>query len=255
MTQPHTLQLYPAIDLRGGRCVRLYQGDYGKETVYGDDPVAQARVFADAGAAWIHMVDLDAARTGEPTNRDAIARVVKAVGVPVQVGGGVRNRAAAEALFELGVERVVIGTAALDDPDFVRTLAKRRRVAVGLDVRGREVAVRGWLEGSGRDLHEVATEFAESGVDAVIVTQIARDGTLEGPDLEGLGDLLAATELPVIASGGVGVVEHLRQLAALRGGGRSLRGAIVGRALYDGRFTVNEALLATGEKAGGQLAQ
>lgn len=243
------MQLYPAIDLRGGRCVRLYQGDYAKETVYGDDPVGQAEVFAAAGAAWIHVVDLDAARTGDPSNRDAIARVVRAVSVPVQVGGGVRNHAAAEALFDLGVARVVIGTAALEDPAFVRTLAGRRRVAVGLDVRGREVAVRGWLEGSGRDLHEVASEFEDAGVDAVIVTQIARDGTLEGPDLDGLGALLEATTLPVIASGGVGVAEHLRQLAALRGAGRSLCGAIVGRALYDGRFTVTEALLATGERA------
>jgi phosphoribosylformimino-5-aminoimidazole carboxamide ribotide isomerase len=245
------MDLFPAIDLRGGRCVRLYQGDYGRETVYGDDPVAQARGFEAAGAPWIHVVDLDAARTGEPVNRPVIAAITAAVGVPVQVGGGVRDDAAAEALFAIGVTRVVVGTAALEDPAFVRRLAARRGVAVGLDVKGREVAVRGWVEGSGRDLFAVAEEFAEAGVDALVVTQIARDGTLEGPDVEAYRELLELSPIPVIASGGVGELAHLRQLAALVGGhGRRLAGAIVGRALYERRFTVAAAIAATRGEGG-----
>ena len=240
------MQLYPAIDLRDGKCVRLYQGDYAKETIYGDDPVAQARTFAEAGAPWIHVVDLDGARTGEASNRAVIARIAAAVDVPLQVGGGVRSRDAAQALFDAGVTRVVIGTAALETPALVRELSADHRVAVGLDVRGREIAVRGWTEGSGRDLHDVAAELADAGVDALIVTQIARDGTLEGPDVEGLSALLDDTAIPLIASGGVGTLDHLRLLAAVNHSGRRLSGAIVGRALYDGRFTVTDALKVTG---------
>ena len=150
------MDLFPAIDLRNGKCVRLHQGDYGQETVYGDDPVAQALAFADAGAGWIHVVDLDAARTGVPENRDVVAAIAAAVPVPVQTGGGVRNWAAALALFDAGVERVVIGTAALADPDFVRDLAADHRVAVGLDAKAGEVATDGWLVGSGRSVLDVA---------------------------------------------------------------------------------------------------
>jgi len=238
------VDLFPAIDLRDGRCVRLYQGDYARETVYSDDPVAQARAFAAAGAPWIHVVDLDAARTGTPVNRAAIAAIAAAVDVPVQTGGGVRDDAAAEALFEAGVRRVVIGTAALEQPDLVRRVARRHPVAVGLDARGREVAVRGWEEGSGRDLLEVAREFADAGVEALVVTEIGRDGTLEGPDVQGLAEVLEASPLPVVASGGVGSLDDLRALAALRVGERSLAGAIVGRALYEGAFDLADALAA-----------
>jgi phosphoribosylformimino-5-aminoimidazole carboxamide ribotide isomerase len=241
------MQLFPAIDLRGGKCVRLHRGDYARETVYGDDPAAQARAFAEAGARWIHVVDLDAALTGEPVNRAAIAGICAAVDVPVQGSGGVRDRAAAEALFDAGVSRVVIGTAALEDPAFVRSLAASRRVAVGLDVKGREVAVRGWVTGSGRALDEVAAEFADAGVEAIVATQIARDGTLEGPDVALYEELLADSPLDIVASGGVGTTDHLRALAALVAGGRGLAGAIVGRALYEGRFTLEEALAATSE--------
>lgn len=240
------MELFPAIDLLDGRAVRLYQGDYARETVYNDDPVEQARLFAAEGARWIHVVDLDAARSGTPRNRDVIAAIVEAVEVPVQTGGGVRDDAAADALFDRGVARVVLGTAALEDPALVRRLACRVPVAVGLDARGREVAVRGWEQGSGRDLLDVAREFADAGVEALIVTEIGRDGTLAGPDLEGLGEVLDATELPVIASGGVGVLEDLRALAGLRSAGRSLAGAIVGRAIYEGAFTVRDALDALG---------
>lgn len=242
MTVP--VELYPAIDVRDGRCVRLYQGDYDRETVYGDDPVAQARAFAADGAPWIHVVDLDAARTGDPRNRSVVAAVAAAVDVPVQAGGGVRDDGVADALLTGGVRRVVVGTAALDDPDWVRRLAARYpgRVAIGLDARGRDVAVRGWVEGSGHDLVEVARRFDDAGVAALVVTEIGRDGTLAGPALDQLADVLAATRLDVVASGGVGTLDDLRALAGLDVGGRRLSGAIVGRALYEGAFALADAL-------------
>lgn len=245
------MDLYPAIDLRDGRCVRLYQGDYGRETVYGDDPVAQARAFAADGASWIHVVDLDAARTGDPVNRPVVEAIAGAVDVPVQAGGGVRDDAAADALLASGVRRVVVGTAALDDPAWVRRLAARHpgRVAVGLDARGRDVAVRGWVERSGHDLIEVARGFDGDGVAALVVTEIGRDGTLDGPALDQLADVLAATRLDVVASGGVGTLDDLRALTALDVGGRRLAGAIVGRALYEGAFLLPDAVDATRRSA------
>lgn len=245
------MDLYPAIDLLDGRCVRLYQGDYDRETVYGDDPVAQALAFQAEGAPWIHVVDLDAARTGEPRNRDVVAAIAAAVDVPVQTGGGIRDRDAALALFDAGVSRVVLGTAALEDPALVRSLAAEHPVAVGLDARGRDVAVRGWLEGSGEDLLDLAAAFADAGVAALVVTEIGRDGTLEGPDVSGLAAVLAATTVPVIASGGVGSLEDLRALAALESAGRTLSGAIVGRALYEGAFGVADAVGACAVGEGG----
>lgn len=239
------MRLFPAIDLRGGRAVRLYQGDYGRETVYNDDPVAQALAFASEGAEWIHVVDLDAARTGDPKNRSVIADIAAAVDVPVQTGGGVRSQRDADELFAAGVARIVLGTAALEQPELVRELAQRVPVAVGLDARGREVAVRGWEQGSGQDLLDVARGFADAGVEALVVTEIGRDGTLGGPDVDGLGEVLEATELPVIASGGVGSLDDLRALAALRTSGRRLMGAIVGRALYEGSFSLHDAIEAS----------
>ncbi len=236
------MDLYPAIDLRGGRAVRLYQGDYDRETVYNDDPVAQAEAFAAEGAQWIHVVDLDAARSGRAVNRDVIADIARAVDVPVQTGGGIRDEDSAIELLDAGVARVVLGTAALEQPALVRRLATQMPVAVGLDARGRDVAVRGWEKGSGRDLLDVAREFADCGVAALIVTEIGRDGTLEGPDLEGLAEVLAASEVPIIASGGVGRLDDVRALAGLRAEGRHLSGAIIGRALYEGAFTLTEAL-------------
>ncbi|MGH9209567.1 MAG: 1-(5-phosphoribosyl)-5-[(5-phosphoribosylamino)methylideneamino]imidazole-4-carboxamide isomerase [Acidimicrobiales bacterium] len=235
--------LFPAIDLLGGRCVRLRRGDYAEGTVYANDPVAVARAFADDKAPWIHVVDLDAARTGVPENRSSIAALVDAVDVPVQVGGGVRDDAAADALLGLGVERVVVGTAALEDPGWVRRLAARcpGQVAVGLDARDRELAVRGWVEGSGRDLVEVTRRFDDAGVAALVVTEIGRDGMLTGPALDQLSVVLAATSLDVVASGGVGSLDDLRALAWLTVDDRRLAGAIVGRALYEGAFTVAEA--------------
>src|SRR5215217_2581123 len=163
------MDLYPAIDIRDGAVVRLRRGDYSHQMTYGDDPVAQAEVFAEAGAPWIHVVDLDAARTGERVNQDEIAAIVRAVDVPVQVGGGVRDEAAAAAYRDVGVTRIVLGTAALEDPTLVERLAARQRVAVGLDARNGEVAVRGWEEGSGRSVSTVAARFASVGVEAFVV--------------------------------------------------------------------------------------
>jgi phosphoribosylformimino-5-aminoimidazole carboxamide ribotide isomerase len=242
------MDLYPAIDIRGGRCVRLHQGDYGRETVYGDDPVAQARRFEAAGAPWLHVVDLDAARTGVPENRPVVAAIVDAVDIPVQTGGGVRDVESAQALFDAGVERVVVGTAALTDPDLVRRLAADHRVAVGLDAKSGEVATEGWLVGSGRSVLDVARSFAGVGVDAFVVTDISRDGTLEGPDLPGLIDVLGATPVDVIASGGVGSMDDLDALAGVEVDGRRLSGVIAGKAIYEGRVEVAAAIRRLGAK-------
>lgn len=232
----------------------MFQGDFSQETNYGDDAVGLATGFAAAGAPWVHVVDLDAARTGVARNRSQIAAIAAAVDVKVQSGGGVRDVESAEALLALGVDRVVIGTAAMEDPAFVRYLASAHpgRVAVGLDARHHpgatsssdrwEVAVNGWVKGSGQDLFEAAKRFEDAGVAALVVTEIGRDGTMEGPDLSGLARVLEVTSLDVVASGGVGSLDDIRALASLRAGGRTLAGAIVGRALYEERFGLGDAL-------------
>jgi len=245
-------EVFPAIDILNGECVRLTQGDYDQATTYGNDPAAQAARFVAEGARWVHVVDLDAARSGEQRNLAAVAGIVAAcepAGVAVQVGGGVRSVGAAEALLDAGVTRVVVGTAAVEDPDLVEALAARHRVAVGLDARAGQVAVRGWHETSGATVVELARRFAGVGVDAVIVTDIARDGVLAGPDLEGLGALLNDVEVPVVASGGVARAADVAALAALTGGPgghRQLAGVVVGRALYEGALTLAAALAAAG---------
>lgn len=238
------MDLYPAIDLRGGRVVQLTQGDFDRERVHGDDPVAVAKGFVAAGARWIHAVDLDAARTGEPVNRSLIAAIAAAVDVPVQAGGGVRSAEAAKALADVGVARVVMGTAALEDPDLVATIASRQPVALGLDVRGREVAVRGWEQGSGVEWPDALRRLADAGAQALVVTQIAVEGLMGGADLSGLAEVLAATPLDVIASGGVGTLDDLLALDAVAAGDRRLAGAIVGTAIYEGRVDVAEAVAA-----------
>jgi len=241
------VQVYPAIDVRAGRAVRLEQGDFDREKVYDDDPVAVARAFAAAGAEWIHVVDLDAARTGEPANLAVVEAIAAAVPCRLQVGGGVRSPEAAGALLRCGAERVVVGTAAVEDPTLVAALCSSHpgAIAVGLDARGREVAVRGWTEGSGQDLLELATQFEGLGVAALVVTEIARDGMLVGPDLDQLRAVLEVTTVPVVASGGVGSLADLRALAELVAGDRRLAGAIVGKAIYEGRFTLGAAFAAT----------
>ena len=254
------MDLYPAIDVRDGEAVRLTQGDFTRESQYGD-PLDLARRFAAAGARWLHVVDLDAARTGRPVNRALVLAIASAVPVPVEVGGGVRTEADVDELLGGGAERVVLGTVAVDQPDLVRRVVRRHpgRVALGIDYRrdpdGRtEVAARGWEQGSGRTVAEVIAGYADVDLAALVVTAIARDGTLEGPDVAGLAAVLAATELPVIASGGVGGaadVEALARLAIPSTGSpavdqdlRRLAGVITGRALVDGRMTVEEGLAA-----------
>jgi len=248
------MDLYPAIDIRRGTAVRLTQGDFDRESEYGD-PVALATRFAAGGAPWLHVVDLDAARSGEPVNRATVLAIAQAVDVPVETGGGVRSESDIEALLDGGVARVILGTAALDDPGLVRRATERfpGRVALGLDYRrtadGRaEVAIRGWEQGSGRTVGDMLDEVAGAGLAAVIATSIDRDGMLTGPDLEGLLAVLASTDVPVIASGGVGSVADIEALARLGaepiGGGtrRRLLGAITGKALVDGRMTVEEGV-------------
>ena len=237
------MDLYPAIDLRAGRCVRLLEGDFAQETVYGDDPVAVARSFASSGARWIHVVDLDAARTGDPVNRPVVTAIAAAAapdGVKVQTGGGVRSLEDVDALIGAGVARVVIGTAAVENPSLVEEAARRwpGQVAVGLDHRGGEVRLRGWTEGAGRSVSELVPQAVAAGASAVIVTDISRDGRLAGPDLEGLSDLVGSTGAPVIASGGVSSLEDIRSLARVPG----LVGVIAGKAIYEGRLDVASAL-------------
>jgi phosphoribosylformimino-5-aminoimidazole carboxamide ribotide isomerase len=234
--------------VRAGRAVRLTRGEFADETVYADDPVAVARAFASAGAEWIHVVDLDAARSGEPANLAVVEAIAAAVPCRIQAGGGVRSLESAGALLLAGAARVVIGTAAVEHPALVDEVcaAHPGRVAVGLDARGRDVATRAWTSASGRDLLDVARQYEDRGVAALIVTEIGRDGTMTGPDLDQLDAVLAVTALPVIASGGVGRLEDLTALAGLTSTGRRLAGAVIGRALYEGRFTLAEALAVGG---------
>jgi phosphoribosylformimino-5-aminoimidazole carboxamide ribotide isomerase len=245
------MELYPAIDLRGGRVVQLVQGDYAREKHYSDDPVAVARRFEASGARWIHLVDLDAARSGEATNRAVIAAISGTVTCWIEAGGGVRDRAAAEALFDAGVRRVVVGTAAVERPELVDELAARHpnRVAVGLDARGADVATHGWTATTGRDVVELARRFDRRGVGALVVTEISRDGMLAGPDLEQLGAVLGAVRVPVVASGGIASLSDLRALADLEVEGRRLAGAITGTAIYEGRFSIEEGLAACSPSA------
>jgi phosphoribosylformimino-5-aminoimidazole carboxamide ribotide isomerase len=236
--------LLPSIDLRDGQCVRLRQGDFEAETVYDQDPLEVARGFAAAGARWIHAVDLDAARTGVPANVTIIETICATVPCRVQVGGGIRSPDVAGEFLAAGAARVVIGTSAIERPELVDELTTTHpgQIAVGLDARGREVAVRGWTESTGVDLVERARALGTSGASALVVTEIGRDGTRAGPDLDQLRAVLEVSELPVIASGGVGALDDLAALRRLRAGGRSLAGAIVGRAIYEGRFGVEDAL-------------
>jgi phosphoribosylformimino-5-aminoimidazole carboxamide ribotide isomerase len=236
------IDLYPAIDLLGGRVVRLRQGDYADETVYGDDPVAVAREFAAAGARWIHVVDLDAARSGDPVNRPVVGAIVAAVAgsARVQTGGGVRSLADARELADAGVARVVMGSAAVSDPSLVDAASEVVAVAVGLDHRDGDVAVHGWTEGSGLALDDAYALFPSA--DVFVITDIGRDGMLVGPDLDGLARSAQLAGAPVIASGGVSSLDDVIALTRIE----NLGGVITGKALYEGRFTISEALAAVG---------
>ena len=257
------MELFPAIDLRAGAAVRLTQGDFDREQRYGD-PCALAARYIAGGARWIHVVDLDAARTGVPHERAALRDIVRLAaaseGVRVQAGGGIRSEEAVAELLGSGVERVVLGTAALEDPDFAARCARRwpRRIAVGLDYRVGEGGVaeaqaHGWLAGTGQPVGDLLARWEDEPIGAVVATAVARDGMLAGPDLAGLGQLLAATALPLVASGGVSTLSDLAALAGLNGlngldgsggGGRRVQGVIVGKALVEGRFDVAEGVAA-----------
>jgi phosphoribosylformimino-5-aminoimidazole carboxamide ribotide isomerase len=239
--------VYPAIDLRAGRCVRLWQGAYDRETVYGDDPVAVARGFAAAGARWLHVVDLDGARAGRPVQRDLVARICAAVGIPVQVGGGVRDADAVDAVLAAGAARVVLGTVAVRSPDVARALCRAHpgQIAIGLDARAGTLRVEGWTEAGDVTAVALARRAADLGAAAVIYTDIGRDGTEEGPDVAGTRAVARAAAVPVIASGGVGSIVHVRALVALAADG--VAGVIIGRALYTGAVALADARAAAGE--------
>ena len=234
--------LYPAIDLKGGEVVRLRQGDMASATVYGSDPAAQAKSFADDGFEWIHVVDLDGAFAGESRNGAAVENILVSAGVPVQLGGGIRSMAQAEAWLERGVTRVILGTAAVRDPDFVKAAAKAHpgKVAVGIDARDGLVAVQGWAEVADMTALELARRFEDAGVAAIVFTDIARDGLLSGLILEATRELAQAVSIPVIASGGLADIEDVRRLVSPENA--AIAGAITGRALYDGRLDAREAL-------------
>ena len=234
--------LFPAIDLKHGQCVRLEQGDMARATVFNLDPVAQARAFAAQGFEYLHVVDLDGAFAGRPMNALAVEAMLKAVTMPLQLGGGVRDLATVEAWLAKGVARVIIGTAAVRDPEFVRGAARKfpGRVAVGLDARDGKVAVEGWAETSQITALEIAQRFEDAGVAAIIFTDIARDGLLKGLNLEATIALAERISVPVIASGGLASIDDVKALLTPRA--KKLAGAIAGRALYDGRLDPSTAL-------------
>jgi phosphoribosylformimino-5-aminoimidazole carboxamide ribotide isomerase len=234
--------LYPAIDLKEGQCVRLRQGDMAQATVFSNDPAAQAASFEADGFAWLHVVDLDGAFAGKPMNATAVDAILGRVAFPVQLGGGIRDMATVEGWLGKGIARVIIGTAAVRDPDFVRAAAKAfpGKVAVGIDARNGMVAVEGWAETSALSALDLGRRFEDAGVSAIIYTDIARDGMLQGLDMTGTRALAEALSIPVIASGGLASIEDIRTL--MQPENQVIAGAITGRALYDGRLDAREAL-------------
>ena len=239
--------LYPAIDLKDGQCVRLRLGDMDQSTVFNDDPAAQAYDFVAAGCEWLHLVDLNGAFEGKPVNALAVEAILGTTDIPVQLGGGIRDMATIDAWLERGIRRVILGTVAVKDPDLVRAACDKwpGRVAVGIDAKGGKVAIEGWAEVSELKAEALAAEFEGAGVSAIIHTDIDRDGVLAGPSIEATARLAASTAIPVIASGGV---SSLDDLLAIQANG-TIEGAISGRALYDGRINLEEALLLLRERA------
>ena len=244
--------VFPAVDISKGRCVRLLQGRFGTETVYSDDPVKVALGFCAAGARWLHIVDLDGAKTGVRENRELVLEVVRRAACPVQAGGGMRTLDDVEEMIAAGANRAVLGTVALEDPEAAAKACKRygERIAVSLDARGGELASHGWTVGTGVPVLDAVKSFEEAGVSLFIYTDVTRDGTMTGPDVVGLRRITEATSKPVVASGGISSLEDLKTIARLRPEGVS--GAVVGRALYEGKFGVGEANYAADEAAAGR---
>ena len=236
--------LYPAIDIRGGKAVRLLQGDYARETTYDADPVDAAKRWAEEGAEFLHVVDLDGAKAGEPQNLESVRRIAAAVSCPIQVGGGLRDQESVAAVLDRGATRVVIGTAALRNPDFLQALvdAYADRVIVSVDARDGKVSLSGWTETSDVDVADAVADLSRRGASRFLCTAIEVDGTMEGPAINELSRIAAGTEAQVIASGGVGTLADLEALAAMNA--PNIEGAIVGRALYERRFSVAEAIRA-----------
>jgi len=241
--------ILPAIDLRGGLCVRLRQGDYDRETVFGDDPVAMARRWVDIGARALHLVDLDGARLGRPVNGDVVRLIVEASGVPCQLGGGVRTEKDVETAFSWGVQRVVLGTRVLEDAGWFRKMvhAYPKKIVLGLDARDGKVATHGWINVSEASALDMAKQFATWPLAAIVYTDISRDGMLTGPNVPALVELARAVPIPVIASGGVSTLDHVRELYEER-----LAGCIIGRALYEGQLDLSAvlALVRAGPESG-----
>jgi phosphoribosylformimino-5-aminoimidazole carboxamide ribotide isomerase len=237
------LILFPAIDLKNGEAVRLEQGDMARATVFNRDPAAQARAFAAVGFEWLHLVDLDGAFAGKPVNALAVAAILRAVQIPVQLGGGIRNLATVEAWLGEGVARVILGTAAVRDPDFVKAAGKKfpGKIAVGIDARGGKVAVQGWGEETELGVIGLAKRFEDAGIALLIHTDVERDGMMRGLNLDATIALADAVGVPVVASGGLASLDDIRAMLEPRA--RKLAGAIVGRALYDGRLDAKAALV------------
>jgi len=238
------MEIIPAIDLRNGKCVRLYQGDYGQETIFSDDPVSVALRWQSEGARRLHIVDLDGAARGEPSNLEAIEDIMVAIDIPVQVGGGIRSIETIEQLFAAGVERAILGTVAVEKPDLVKEACQRfgDRIIISIDARDRWVATRGWLQKSTVTASELANRMADLGVKRFIYTDISRDGTLTSPNFEAIAELLSQVNVPVIAAGGISSVYHMTRLAEL-----GVEGAIVGKAIYTGDVKLGEAFKAIRE--------
>ncbi|MEH7388438.1 1-(5-phosphoribosyl)-5-[(5-phosphoribosylamino)methylideneamino]imidazole-4-carboxamide isomerase [Bacillus sp. JJ1521] len=237
-----TFTIYPAIDMRGGKCVRLLQGDYNKETVYGNSPFDMAKAFADAGAEWIHMVDLDGAKAGKRVNDNYVIEVANKLAAKVQIGGGIRTEEDVAYYIENGVDRVILGSAAISDPDFVKEMLKKykEKIAIGIDAKDGYVATEGWLNTSSVKATDLGVELANAGAQTFIFTDIATDGMLSGPNIDAVATLADATGKQVIASGGVSSIDDLKALSKLADQGVS--GAIVGKAIYTNQFTVEKAL-------------
>ena len=238
------MQIWPAIDLRGGKCVRLQQGDYQRETVFSEDPVAVARHWADQGGQYLHLVDLDGARTGRVENRAQVEAIVRAVSIPCELGGGIRDAQTIAELLDLGLQRLVIGTRALLEPDWFRQICRQfpHRLVLGIDARDGRVASHGWLEASQVRATDLAREMAAEPIAAIIYTDIATDGMLAGPNLAAMAEMQQAAGVPVIASGGVTTAADVADLARLQ-----VAGCIIGRALYEGRSSLADALAAAQE--------